>query len=627
MDHSVPDLLVARAVEKTFDRTRALRGAEFAVAAGEVHGLLGANGAGKSTLSKIISGHVRRDAGELIWRGALLNARSAKEAIGAGITMVMQETSLAPHMSVIENIFLPELGRPGRLSYRRMRGRAGELLETLGIADSVPLESEVGSLSAAQRQLVEIAKALALNSDLLIFDEPTTSLSPLEVERLFAIMTRLRALGRAQVFVSHRLEEVFAITDRVTVMREGRTVAGGLLTASLNQSELVRLMVGHDLGNAFTTRPEPVAQGGKVVLEVRGLRCAPAVRDVSFAVRAGEILGLGGLVGAGRSETLEAVFGLRQRQAGEIALDGQPFHPRKPVDAIRAGIGFVAEDRRVQGLVPDFSVRENLLLGHLGAHRGLLLGYGRRQQEVRALMFRLGLDDEHLLDANILSFSGGMQQKIIIGRWLLLRPRVLLLDEPTKGVDIATRASIYAILRELAGQGVGIVVVSSDFDELLTLCSRVVVMSDGASLADLPAAILDEEKLTLLAAPRTSLQHNSRMLRDLAEELGGAGFWALLDGGRLCCLDVVVANPGADPGFRTGSVPLIGECLVRTALETPANGFVFEPDRSRQTLVIPVKSQRGHDMGAIGITLAGGAPTPPSEAIRSRVQALFARLT
>jgi ribose transport system ATP-binding protein/rhamnose transport system ATP-binding protein len=627
MDNAVTDILVVRAVEKTFDRTRALRGADFAVAAGEVHGLLGANGAGKSTLSKIISGHVRRDNGTLVWRGAELNARSAKEAIAVGITMVMQETSLAPHLSVIENIFLPELGRPGRLSYRRMRGQAEALLETLGIADSVPLQWEVGSLSAAQRQLVEIAKALALNADLLIYDEPTTSLSPLEVERLFAIMAKLRALGRAQVFVSHRLEEVFAITDRVSVMREGRSVAGGLATASLNQSELVRLMVGHDLGNVLTARPEPVPATSRVVLEVSGLRCGTAVRDVSFSVRAGEILGLGGLVGAGRSETLEAVFGLRPRQAGAISLDGRPFKPRKPAEAIRAGIGFVAEDRRVQGLVPDFSVRENLLLGHLGAHRGFLLGYGRRQQDIRALMGRLDLDDERLLDAGILSFSGGMQQKIIIGRWLLLRPQVLLLDEPTKGVDIATRSSIYSILREIAGQGVAIVVASSDFDELLSLCSRVVVMSDGVSLADLPAAILDEEKLTLLAAPRTSMQHNSRMLRELAEELGGAGFWALLDGGRLCCLDVAVADPAADPGFRTGSMPRFEDCLVRTALGAPASGFVFEPDRSRQTMVIPVKSQRGHDLGAIGITLAGSAPTPPAEAIRSRVQTLFARLT
>ncbi len=621
------DILRVQGIEKTFDGTRALRGASFSVAAGEVHGLLGANGAGKSTLSKIISGHVTRDAGEIVWKGAVLNGRSPRESLAAGITMVMQETSLAPHLSVLENIFLPELGRPGRLSFRNMRGRAEEVLLLLGVADSLPLDAEVGLLSAAQRQLVEIAKALALNADLIIFDEPTTSLSPREVERLFDIMTKLRAQGRALVFVSHRLEEVFAITDRVTVMREGRTVANGVETASLSQTDLIRLMVGQDLGSVYAAQRAVKIDAGDPLLTVRGLRCAPLVRDVSFSVQRGEILGLGGLVGAGRSETLEAIFGLRSRQAGEIMLDGQPFAPGKPADAVRAGIGFVAEDRRLQGIVPDFSVRENLLLGHLGARRGFTLGYGTRRHEVSALLARLDMPDERLLDASMLSFSGGMQQKIIIGRWLLLKPRLLLLDEPTKGVDISTRASIYAILREIASQGVAIVVVSSDFDELLGLCSRIVVLSDGVSLANLPAAVLDEEKLTLLAAPRTSMQRNRRMLGELAQEHSGASYWVLFDKGRICCLDMVLANTAADPGFGAGSMPLIDESLIGTALQAPTGRFVHEPDGSRQTLIVPVHSQRGHDMGAVGITLPGHAPTPSPEAILLQVQAFFSSQT
>ena len=617
------DFFVARAIEKTFDSTRALRGAGFSVAAGEIHGLLGANGAGKSTLSKIISGHVTRDAGDITWRGAALNHRSSREALAAGITMVMQETSLAPHLSVLENIFLPELGRPGWLSFRKLRTRAEELLASLGVADSVPLDHEVGSLSAAQRQLVEIAKALALNADLIIFDEPTTSLSPGEVERLFDIMRLLKGQGRGLVFVSHRLEEVFAITDRITVMREGRTVAGGVLTSTLSQTELIRLMVGYELGAVYADRPAASTASDRTVLAVQGLRCDPLVRNVSFAVKAGEILGLGGLVGAGRSETLEAIFGLRHRQAGSITLDGQPFAPRKPADAVHAGIGFVAEDRRVQGLVPDFSVRENLLLGHLGARRGFTLGYGTRDRDITELLRRLDLPGERLLDASILGFSGGMQQKIIIGRWLLLKTRVLLLDEPTKGVDIGTRASIYAILREVAEQGVAIVVVSSDFDELLGLCSRIVVMSDGATFADLPSEILDEEKLTLLAAPRTSMQRNSRLLSELVEDLGGAGFWALVDDGRICCLDIVVANEDANPGFRVGDTSDFGASRISAALVAGAPGFIREPDGLIQTLMVPVKNQRGHDMGCIGITLPGQAQAPPHEPIRSRVQAIF----
>jgi ribose transport system ATP-binding protein/rhamnose transport system ATP-binding protein len=272
-------------------------------------------------------------------------------------------------------------------------------------------------------------------------------------------------------------------------------------------------------------------------------------------------------------------------------------------------------------------VRENLLIGHLGAHQGFGLRYGSRTKDIDDLLRRLDLPIERLLDANMLAFSGGMQQKIIIGRWLLLKPKVLLLDEPTKGVDIGTRASIYSILREIAASGMGIVVVSSDFDELLGLCDRVVVVSDGISLADLPTDILDEEKLTLLAAPRTSMERTSRMLRDLADEVGGASFWALVDQGRICCLDAAVTDSAADPGFRAGGMPLIDECRVGTALLSPADGFVREPDGSRQTLVVPVRSLRGHDMGVIGITVGANAPTPAPEAIRSRVQALFTSQT
>src|SRR3984893_2875148 len=372
-------ILVAVGIEKAFDRTRALAGAELDVYPGEVMGLLGANGAGKSTLSKVISGHLTRDAGSITLQDRPLNLRSAREAIGYGITMVMQETSLAPDLSVLENVFLAELGRPGILSYRRLKRRAEEILDRLGQKETLPLDREVRLLSAAQRQLVEIAKALALNSTLIIFDEPTASLSPPEVERLFQVMTTLKRAGHTLVFVSHRLEEVFAITDRVTVMREGRTVAKSLETGTLSQADLIRLMVGQDMK---PTSPKGMKRSVDLpsypaVLEVKNLSSLPAVRDVSFKVHKGEILGLGGLVGAGRSETVEAIFGLRPRQRGEFYLNGKRYAPRRAADAIRAGIGFVAEDRRVQGIVPDFSARENLLLGHLAASRKFGLDYSQ----------------------------------------------------------------------------------------------------------------------------------------------------------------------------------------------------------------------------------------------------------
>jgi ribose transport system ATP-binding protein/rhamnose transport system ATP-binding protein len=625
-----PPRLEARGIEKRFGQTQALAGADFDLVPGEVHGLLGANGAGKSTLSRVISGHIRRDRGELLWRGTAFDPSGPRAAIAAGIGMVMQETSLAPDLSVLENIFLPDLARPGRLRRGAWRARAQDILETLGQTDSLPLAVEVRRLSAAQRQLVEIAKTLAVDAALIIFDEPTASLSPSEVERLFDVMARLRAGGHSLVFVSHRLEEVLAITDRVSVMHEGRTVARGLPTASLSQGDIVRLMVGQDLGRVHD--PRAAAAATAPVLSVRGLAAQPMVRDVSFTLHRGEILGLGGLVGAGRSETLEALFGLRPRQSGEVRLSGRDFAPRHPAQAIRAGVAFVPEDRRGQSIVPDFSVRENLLLGHLSARRGFGLGYRAREARIKALLARLDLPAERLLDANMLHFSGGMQQKIILARWLLLEPRVLLLDEPTKGVDIGTRTAIYAMLREAADAGTAILVVSSDFEELLGLCSRIVVVSDGASVAEMASAVLDEAKLTLFAAPRSSLAATTRLLGALAEDTGGAAFWALRDGGRLFCLARVGGAGAADPGFATGATPLFGETRIAAALAQPPGqsrgqslgGFVAEPDGQRHTLLVPVRSHRGHDFGVIGVCVAR-PPLPDAEAITRRVADLVTR--
>jgi ABC-type sugar transport system ATPase subunit len=621
-------LLVATGVEKTFDRTRALAGAEIDIYPGEVMGLLGANGAGKSTLSKVISGHVIRDAGSIIFGDKPLNLRSAREAIHQGITMVMQETSLAPDLSVLENVFLAELGNPGFVSYNRLKRKAEEILDRLGQKETLPLSREVRLLSAAQRQLVEIAKALALNSTLIIFDEPTASLSPPEVERLFQVMMTLKRSGHTLVFVSHRLEEVFAITDRVTVMREGRTVAKSLETASLSQAELIRLMVGQELNPVLVQHSN--GNGSKsvrsVILEVRNLASPPAVRDVSFKVHRGEILGLGGLIGAGRSETVETIFGLRARQNGELHLNGKPFAPKRAADAIRAGIGFVAEDRRVQGIVPDFSVRENLLLGHLAASRKFGLGYSDRKQRLEGLLQQFGLPAKRL-DTGLLNFSGGMQQKIIMARWLLLDSSLLLLDEPTKGVDIGTRTSIYEMLRQVADRGAGIVVISSDFEELLHICERIVVISDGVSIADVPSAALNEEKLTLFAAPRTSMEQNSAFLRDIARDLNGAAFWTLIDQERLFCLYTVVENQHADPGFRTADTPTINATRIPAALNAKSDEFVVEAEHSLASLLISIQSSRGHDMGWIGVTLNAHSPRPPARQIRERIETLVNRLT
>ena len=615
-------LLVARDVTRVFGSAYALSDASITFQRNEVCGLLGANGAGKSTLSRIICGHLAPTSGEIRFRGAPLVVGSARDALRSGIALVAQETNLAPDMSVLENIFLPSYGRPGRLSFGKLRQQAQAILGELGHDHVLPLDIEVRRLSAAQRQLVEIAKALALNADLVIFDEPTASLSPIEVDRLFDIMARLRDGGKALAFVSHRLEEVFAITDRVTILREGRTVAEGVPTAGLTQTDIIRHMVGRDIGSVYRRAPPPDGASDRpVVLEVSGLSAAPSVRDVSFSVCKGEILGLGGLVGAGRSESAEAIFGLRPRTGGRIAMGGREIAPRNPIQAIRAGIGMVAEDRRRQNIVPDLTVGENLFLAQMGKHRGFGRGFSARRKEAAALMARLGLPADRM-DANLLHFSGGMQQKVIIARWLLIAPEVLILDEPTKGVDIGTRQAIYELLREVADRGIAVVVISSDFEELLGLCERIVVMSDGYTIADLPAARLNEESLTLLAAPRSSAERNARFLRDLVASYGGTAFWGLIHEDQLVCLAVADRDAASALGLAAGHVYGAGETPIPAALREKAPGVVAEAD-GRATLLTRLSNRRGHDLGWIGLSLPPGAAFPEAAVLSARMATLF----
>jgi ABC-type sugar transport system ATPase subunit len=611
-------LLTARGVSKSFGKTRALVDAALTLRPGEVTGLLGANGAGKSTLSRIISGHIQPTAGDLQFDGAPLALASTRDALRRGIALVAQETSLAPDLTVLENIFLPDLATPGRLSFRAMRTRADEILSGLGHEHVLPLEAEVRTLSAAQRQLVEIAKALALDARLVIFDEPTASLSAVEVDRLFDVMDRLRAGGRALAFVSHRLEEVFAITDRVTVLREGSVVAEDVATSTLTQGDIIQHMVGRDIGAIHAARKGAMnGMMGDIVFEVKGLKASPWVRDMSFSVRAGEILGLGGLVGAGRSEAMEAIWGLRRRQAGDILVRGKPVSLRKPADAVRAGIGFVAEDRRAQNIVPDLSVRENLLLARMGQTRGFWRGYGRQTQKAAKLVADLGLPADRL-DTSLLNYSGGMQQKIIIARWLLTEPDILILDEPTKGVDIGTRSSIYRILQDAADAGLAVIVISSDFEELLGLAERIVVVSDGLIIADLPADRLTQEKLTLLAAPRTSAARNQALLNDLAATHGGDAFWTLIDEDETICL----AQAGQSlSGLVPGQAALAHETRIARAITARTADFIAEPDGLR-SLVTQMTDRRGHDLGWIGLTLPAAATLPDPAALRRRVQTL-----
>ena len=610
-------MLSIRRVSKAFGPVTVLHQVDFDLAAGEVHALFGANGAGKSTLAKLISGHLLPSAGEIVLEGRPCRFRNPRDSLEAGIAMVTQETSLAPDLSVLENIFLPLYGRAGRLRFKGLRARAHEVLEQLGAAADIELDRSVGRLSAAHRQMVEIARALALEARVIIFDEPTTSLSPGEVAHLFGVMDSLRRAGRAMVFVSHRLEELLAITDRVTVLRDGKVVAGALATAALTQTELVRLMIGRELEPGFARSKSAAVPSGAVALQIDHLAAPALVKDVSLRLHHGEILGLGGLVGAGRSETLEAIFGLRAARGGTMALDGQPFRPRRPIDAIRAGLGYVAEDRRAQSIVPDLSVRENLMLADLARQRSPFVRYAAQREHSAALAHKLDLPVHRLDDASMFSFSGGMQQKILIMRWLLLKPRVLLLDEPTKGIDIGARSAIYSMLREIAAGGVAILVVSSDFDELIALSDRIVPISDGRSIGAVPAALLDEEKLLMLAAPRSSMAEQRALLNHLAGEFRTAAFWAIVDGGTLMCL---AASDGADTvlGFAPGTVSPTRASRIPHALDQAGAGLATEADGAT-TLLVNVNNPRGHDLGVIGVVAKDGMSAQRAASIRDEL--------
>lgn len=611
-------MLKTHSISKRFGSVTVLHDVSFDLAAGEVHALFGANGAGKSTLSKLIAGHLQPSGGRIVLDGRECSFRSARDALEAGMAMVMQETSLAPDLSVLENIFLPLYGRAGRIRFKTLRSQALDALEQLGVASDIELDSKTGDLSAAHRQLVEIARALALKARVIIFDEPTTSLSPSEAAKLFAVMDRLRSDGCAMVFVSHRLEELFAITDRVTVLRDGKMAASGLRTSELTQTELVRLMIGRELESATLKSSRMNEPAGSVALEIEHLAAQPLLKDVSFRVHHGEILGLGGLVGAGRSETLETIFGLRALHGGTMVLDGAPHNPRRPLDAIRAGLGYVAEDRRAQSILPDLSVRENLMIAALSVQRSPVIRYGAYRERAAALAEKLDLPAYRLDDESMLSFSGGMQQKILIMRWLLLEPRVLLLDEPTKGIDIGTRSAIYSLLREIAAKGVAILVVSSDFQELIELCDRIVPISDGRSIGTVPAAILDEEKLLMLAAPRSSMAVQRALLNGIAEKHSAAAFWAIVDGGTLVCL-AASEDAEATLGFSPGTVCTTAHSKIPYALNQGLHG-VFVEAGGVATLLISISNVRGHDLGMIGIVFKEGLSEEHEALVRSDLQ-------
>ncbi|MEU1815659.1 sugar ABC transporter ATP-binding protein [Streptomyces roseifaciens] len=498
VDDDVPggrELLRVEGVTKSFPGVRALDGVDLSLRAGEVHVLLGENGAGKSTLIKMLSGVHRPDGGRILVDGREVAVRSAQDAERLGIATIHQEFNLVPGLTVAENIFLGRQPRTalGLIGKRTMRARAAELLRRVRL--DVSPAAPVAGLGIARLQMVEIAKALSLDARVLIMDEPTAVLTSEEVGTLFAIVRELRDSGVGVVFITHHLDEIAALGDRVTVLRDGRSVAE--VPATTDENELIRLMVGRDIAEQYP-RERP-AEPGAPLLRVRGLTRAPAFRDVGFDIRAGEVVGLAGLVGAGRTEVARALFGVDRYDAGTVEVDGRAPARGDVRAAMRAGVGLVPEDRKGQGLLLDASLGDNLTLARLAQDtRGGFVDRAGQRRRAAEVAERLKVRMSGL-EQSARTLSGGNQQKVVIGKWLLAGARLLILDEPTRGVDVGAKVEIYRLVNELTAAGCAVLMISSDLPEVLGMSDRVLVMAQGRIAGELSGERATQDAVMELA--------------------------------------------------------------------------------------------------------------------------------
>lgn len=492
-------------ISKHFPGVQALKNVSLAFERGKVHALLGENGAGKSTLIKILAGVYQPDAGKLLYDGTEVVFRSASAALDKGISTIYQELLLCPNLTVAENIFLGREPLRGPFLSREVTARCRDELDRIGFTELRP-GARVADLTIAQQQMVEIAKALALDSALIVMDEPTSSLTPTEVQHLFKTIRQLKENGKAIIFISHRLDEVFNIADHVSVLRDGELVASQPID-QVTHDQVVRMMVNRDLAASLSDRHR--TQKGEVLLEVSQLTRNGVFAPISFSLHRHEILGFAGLIGAGRTDVMRSIFGIDPVDSGRVFVAGKEVAIRSPQDAIRAGLGMATEDRKDDGLFGALNVRENMTMAQLGlGPLTSFLGWVRAHREVevsKRYVTTLRIRTPGIATP-IISLSGGNQQKVILSRWLMTEPKVLILDEPTRGIDVGAKAEIHKLVRDLAEEGHGIIVVSSELPELLAVSDRIIVMREGIMTAELVTSQTNQEEIMTFATikPNTS---------------------------------------------------------------------------------------------------------------------------
>jgi len=489
-------VLTARSITKSFEGVRALKRVSFDLLAGEVHALIGENGAGKSTLVKIMTGAVKADSGTLAIMGREVAENNPGVAREMGVAAIYQQPSLFPHLTVSENIALA-LERGGvwrQVHWKERRERARVLIERAGA--SIDPERLVSTLSMPEQQIVEIAKAIGANARILIMDEPTASLTEREVESLFRVISELKAQGVGIIYISHRLEEISRIADRITVLRDGEAIATRD-ARTVDRAELIQLMVGRAVNAVFPKRTVPQ---GEITLELRALSCkATRVNGVSLSVRAGEILGIAGLVGSGRTELAETIFGLTPSDSGEVRICGTRVEITSPADAIRHGIGYVPEDRRKHGVILEMPISANISLADLNAiSRAGLIDSAKEEAITEDFIVRLRIKAS-FAHAKVGTLSGGNQQKVALSRWLATNPKILILDEPTQGVDVGSKSEIHSLMVDLAERGLAVIMISSELPEILGMSDRIAVMRNGAVAGTLSREEATQERILSLA--------------------------------------------------------------------------------------------------------------------------------